>query len=132
MLKKQNQPTPILEAYKASEILINLTESWMCFFSVFSFCLLYMSFCWMVFKSFKWEKSVQVLVKVEFLTHSYSTFLEFVIPFFMQIWTNMKNWKFDCKEFFSSLECECMKAHTLHWELFSSLICKGRDLTLNC
>lgn len=32
---------------------------------------------------FKWEKNFQIIVKMEFLTHLYSIFLEFVVLSFM-------------------------------------------------
>lgn len=46
-----------------------------------SFCVCYWIAEWMGFKSSKWEKSVQVIFKVKFLTQSYSTVLEFIIRF---------------------------------------------------
>lgn len=39
----------------------------------------------MAFKSYKWEKIDEIIVKVKFLEHSYSTFLEFITYFHLNL-----------------------------------------------
>lgn len=65
------------------------------------------------------KKSVQIIVKVEFFTQACSCgLLEFFFAFFSC--ESEPIWKIGnlTVEFFNSLECKCMKTHTLDWEVF--------------